>query len=721
MLSAGTRLGPYEVQSLIGSGGMGQVYKAVDTRLGRIVAIKQLTARHDERFAHEARTIASLNHPHICQLYDIGADYLVLEFVEGTPIGGPLPEAQVVALAIQLAGALEAAHRRGILHRDLKPANILVTASGAAKLLDFGVAQLLDREIDVTKTSDRAVVGTVAYMSPEQALGKPLDARSDIFSLGLVLYELVAGRRAFDGDTSVHVLSAVLTETPPVLTAAPALSRIVMRCLEKDPAQRFQTMGELKEALERGLDRPPATEPSIAVLPFANLSADKENEYFADGLAEEIINALARLPGLKVIARTSAFAFKGRNEDVRHIAKLLGVSNVLEGGVRRSGDRIRVTAQLVAAEDGSQLWSDRYDRSMADVFAMQDEIASAITVALQGRLAGASDTGGRVRRREPSLPAYEALLRGRHHLFKFTPDSWHRARASFEEAIALDAGYAAPHAELGVGYFIGGMHGMMPMSVAAAAVRAEATRALELEPSDALPRFLLGSIALANDYDWAAGEEHFRAGMSVPHVSAYAHWAYASLYLGALGRFAESVVEMGKAVDLDPLNATWRGILSAHLANAGQYDRAIEEGRRSVKLEENYFAPRMILGEAYLGAGRIDDAIASLEEAHRLGPWNAMATGLLAAAHARNGNRPRAEELIREMGDDPHPVWGRVWYHLNVGELDAAAGWFETMIARRDPFALVYANAPVTQPLHRHPRWTELARMMRLPRTVDRG
>jgi tetratricopeptide (TPR) repeat protein len=355
---------------------------------------------------------------------------------------------------------------------------------------------------------------------------------------------------------------------------------------------------------------------------------------------------------------------------------------------------------------------------MADVFAMQDEIASAITVALQGRLAAANVAIGRVRQRVPSLPAYEALLRGRHHLFKFTPDSWHRARASFEEAIALDAGYAAPHAELGVGYFIGGMHGMMPMSVAAAAVRSEAARALELEPSDSLPRFLLGSIALANDYDWAAGEEHFRAGMSAPNVSSYAHWAYASLFLGALGRFAEAVAEMGKAVDLDPLNATWRGILAAHLTNAGLHDRAIEEARKSVELEENYFVPRMILGEAYLGAGRIDDAITSLEEAHRLGPWNAMATGLLAAAHARSGNQSRADELIRAMGHDPNPVWGRVWYHLNVGDLDAAARSYEITIERRDPFALVYANAPVTQPLHRHPRWPALAAKMRLPRTV---
>jgi serine/threonine-protein kinase len=715
MLAAGTRLGPYEIQALIGAGGMGQVYKALDTRLHRTVAIKQLSAQHDTRFAQEARAIAALNHPNICQLYDIGDDYLVLEYVEGAPLSGPLPEPEVVALATQLADALETAHRRGILHRDLKPANLLLTPAGTAKLLDFGVAQLLDRDVDLTKTSDRVVVGTVAYMSPEQAMGKPLDARSDVFSLGIVLYELMAGRRAFEGDTSVQVLSAVLTNTPEPLATAPMLNRVIMRCLDKDPDLRFQSMAEMREALETGASRPAAVQPSIAVLPFANLSADRENEYFADGLAEEIINALSHVPGIKVIARTSAFAFKGRPDDVRRIAKVLGVNHVLEGGVRRAGDRIRVTAQLIGADDGSQIWSDRYDRSMSDVFAMQDEIAGAITMALKGRLGGNIET---MRQRTPSLPAYEALLRGRHHLFKFTPDSWRKARASFEEAIALDAGYAEPHADLGLGFFIAGMHGMMPLRAAEPFVRAEGGRALELNPSDSVQRFLLGAMALVHDYDWPAGEAHFRAAMAAPQVTSYAHWAHASFYLGALGRFAESAAEMGKAVDLDPLNATWRAIWAAHLGNAMMHERAIEEGRKAVELEENYFVSRITLGEAYLGAGRRDEAIVPLEEAHRLGPWNAMATGLLAAAHALNGNRTRAVELIREMGDAPQPVWGRVWYHLYVKELDAAAEWFDRMIDERDPFALAYANAPVTQPLHRHPAWPALAARMRLPRTI---
>ncbi len=311
-LAPGSRLGPYEVVSALGAGGMGEVWKARDTRLDRMVAIKRLTA-HSERFEQEARAIAALNHPHICQIYDVGPDYLVLEYVEGRPLQGPLPVNDAIRLAIQIAAALEEAHARGILHRDLKPANVMVTPQGAAKLLDFGLAKLLDADADVTRTLDGTVVGTAAYMSPEQAEGKPLDARSDIFSFGAVLYEMLSGTRAFAGQTSAQVVTAILRDDPPALQAPAGLERIVRRCLHKASAQRFQTMADVRAALEQLAAKPPELQPSIAVLPFANMSGDKDNEYFSDGLAEEIINALTRIPGLKVIARTSAFAFKDKH------------------------------------------------------------------------------------------------------------------------------------------------------------------------------------------------------------------------------------------------------------------------------------------------------------------------------------------------------------------------------------------------------------------------
>ena len=599
-LTPGTRLGPYTIESLIGSGGMGEVYKAHDGRLNRTVAIKRLVADDASRFQSEARAIAAINHPHICQIYDVGPDYLVLEYLQGEPISGPVTRDEAVRLASQIADALHAAHERGILHRDLKPANVMVVRQGGsphAKLLDFGIAQLTSPDLGATRTVTGDVMGTPAYMSPEQAEAKPLDARSDVFSFGAVLYELLAGTRAFTGDSTAQILSAVLRDEPSPLEAPPALQQIVKRCLAKDPDRRFQTMADVRHALHHLTVGTADATASIAVLPFANLSADRENEYFGDGLAEEIINALAQVDGLKVIARTSAFSFKGKNEDVRHIAQALGVTNVLEGSVRRAGDRIRVTAQLIAAADGTHLWSERYDRPMIDVFAMQDEIASAITDALKGKLGGERAS---LRHYTPRLPAYESFLRGRAHLAQFTLDAWNRAKGLFEQAIALDAAYADPHAELALGYFICGMHGIRPMREVAPFVRAEVGQALALNPSEPRPRFLLGAIALAHDYDWKAAETHFAASMNVPDVSGHARWIYASLYLRGLGRFEESADEMGRAVQQDPLNATWHAIWGAHLFDAGRFDQAIEEDLRATELEPNYVIAQHLLGEAYL-------------------------------------------------------------------------------------------------------------------------
>jgi eukaryotic-like serine/threonine-protein kinase len=345
-LSPGHRLGPYEILVPIGAGGMGEVWKARDTRLNRTVAVKQLKATHTARFEQEARAIAALNHPHICQIHDIGPDYLVLEYIEGQALKGPLGVGEAVRLAAQIAEAVDAAHRKGVIHRDLKPANILVTSEGSVKLLDFGLAKQV-ADSDETATTDGTVMGTAAYMAPEQAEGKPLDARSDVFSFGAVLYELLSGRRAFRGENSISTMAAILHKEPAPLDAPFALQEIVKRCLAKQPGQRYQTMAEIRAALESISGKLEEQQPSIAVLPFANMSSDPDDEYFSDGLAEEILNLLAQVAGLKVISRTSAFAFKGKNEDIRKIAEALGVTNVLEGSVRRAGSRLRITAQLI--------------------------------------------------------------------------------------------------------------------------------------------------------------------------------------------------------------------------------------------------------------------------------------------------------------------------------------------------------------------------------------
>jgi TolB-like protein/predicted Ser/Thr protein kinase len=445
LLTPGTRLGPYTIESLIGSGGLGEVYKAHDERLNRTVAIKRLIADDASRFQSEARAIAAINHPHLCQIYDVGPDDLVLEYLQGEPLGGPVTQDEAVRLASQIADALHSAHERGILHRDLKPANVMVvrqSGSPHAKLLDFGIAELTGPDPGATRTVAGDVMGTPAYMSPEQAAAKPLDVRSDVFSFGAVLYELLAGTRAFTGDSTAQILSAVLRDDPRPLDAPPAVQQIVKRCLAKDPGRRFQTMVDVRHALHHLAVGTADATASIAVLPFANLSPNADDEYFSDGLSEEIINALTRVPGLKVIVRTSAFAFKGKNEDIRRIANILGVTHMLEGSVRRAGGRVRVTAQLIHAADGAHRWSQRYDRELSDIFAVQDDIAAEIAGALKLQLAPASE------RRMPSLPAYEAYLRYRSYQWQFTPEASRRSHECLEQALALDPEFALPYVGL---------------------------------------------------------------------------------------------------------------------------------------------------------------------------------------------------------------------------------------------------------------------------------
>ena len=376
-----------------------------------------------------------------------------------------------------------------------------------------------------------------------------------------------------------------------------------MHCLRKAPADRYQTMAEVRRALEQ-ISLPPVSQgsqdpqPSIAVLPFANMSADRDNEYFSDGLAEEIINLLAHIPGLKVIARSSAFAFKGKNEDVRRIAETLGVAHILEGGVRKAGNRIRVTAQLISAADGGNLWSERYDREMADVFAIQDEIASAIAGALRVKISGKT-------KYTPELPAYEAVLRGRFYRQKLTQDAHRRTHECFEQAASLDSGYAAPHAELGLNYLLSSTNGARSLREVTPLIRAEAVKALQLDPSETNPHALLGAIAATHDYQWADAARHFEIAMSSASVSAETRWAYASFYLQPLGRFRESVAEMRRAVEEDPLNVSWRAILASHLNLGQRNDQALEEVLKALEIDENHWLAICILGANPHGYGAV--------------------------------------------------------------------------------------------------------------------
>jgi len=755
LLRTGDVLGHYRLEGLLGTGGMGVVYRAFDTKLQRPVAIKFLAGALVDtaarrRFQLEARTAGSLNHPHILTVHDIGEhaerQFIVTELVDGgtladwarreDPGRSGRQWRQVVELMVGVADALATAHEAKILHRDIKPGNILLNTSGYAKLADFGLAKLADDagaprlgDAASSRTAAGIVVGTLAYMSPEQALGLGADARSDIFAFGVVLYELLAGRLPFAGETDLKLIQAIVHAAPAGLAdAIPAgLRALVTKALEKEPGERYQSMRELAIDLRRlvrqPLDAVPAADnsvnrlPSIAVLPFTNLSADKDNEYFSDGLAEEIINALARNPGLKVIARTSAFAFKGQNRDIRQIAVALGVAHVLEGSVRKAGNRIRVTAQLITAADGSHLWSDRYDRELEDVFAIQDEIARTIARVLEVRLLPSAHTKPRY---TPKLTAYESYLKGRHHLFKFTLTSWELARAAFREAIDLDPNYAQPHVEMGLGHLLSGTNGLNSFRDVAPLVNAEADAALRLDPTEPGPNFLLAATAAAHDYDWARAERLFRAALGTRAVRADIRWAYASFYLQPLSRVHEAVAVMRREVELDPLNVSWRSVLSAHLINTEQYDESIANARKAAEIDEHHWVPPFIIGQAYATAGRNAEALEPTESAYRAVPAHAMAAGQFAGVLARNGRVADAEDVIRRLGPTPRPRIGLVVYHLLRGDLDAAATWYQSAIADRDPFAVVFVPYPINRPLRESSHWPRLAAAMNLPEVSGR-
>jgi serine/threonine-protein kinase len=723
-LQRGDKLGPYEILAPIGAGGMGEVYRARDPRLKRDVAIKVSAAQFSERFEREAQAIAALNHPNICQIYDVGPNYLVMEYIEGTPLKGPLPVEKTLEYAGQVASALDAAHAKGITHRDLKPANIMMTASGI-KLLDFGLA-LLSRAADniakptdatatISMTQAGTIVGTAAYMSPEQVEAKAVDARSDIFSFGVVLYEMLSGRRAFAGDLAIAVMAGILHKEPEPLDIPASLQTILTRCLRKLPDYRFQTMREVRAALEQVDIKRVEKLPSIAVLPFANMSGDKDNEYFSDGLSEEIINALAHIPGLRVTARTSAFAFRGKEQDIRKIAEALNVRTVLEGSVRQAGNRIRVLAQLINAEDGYHLWSERFDRELADVFAIQDEIAQAIAAALQVKLSWRPEA---LRRYTPKLPAYEAYLKALHSLGSVVPDQLARSKESLEQAIALDPGFALAHTALGHYFLRQALPGMLPAHEAMSRVRRAAREALTRDPSLPEAHALLGAVAALYDYDWSEAERLFRLAMTGAAIPPNVR-ILSMFYLVPIGRLQDAIQEHERALKEDPLSLVGRFQLASCLQMAGLDVQATTEFRQVLDLDENFWLAAYGLGLNYALRGMMPEAIIFADKAHAAAPWSTNMMGVLAGILTLSGNPMRAEEILQTFGD--HHAYGvpggLFLFHVLCSEMEKALYWGEKAIEQRDPRMPIYLRV-FEKPLRSSASWQALAKMMNLPGTT---
>jgi serine/threonine protein kinase/Tfp pilus assembly protein PilF len=725
-LSPGAKLGPYEILARIGAGGMGEVWKARDTRLGRIVAIKMVKEQHSERFKQEARSIAALNHPYICQLFDIGEDYLVLEYVEGKSLPSPLPEREAVRLAIQIATALEEAHKKGIIHRDLKPGNIMVTDEGSAKLLDFGLAKLYEQDAsssssptaDFPATQAGAVLGTVAYMSPEQAQGQPADARSDIFSFGLVLYEMLSGRRAFSGDSPPLILAALLRDEPTSLQASPPLERIVRACLAKQPSARYQTMSEVRTALEQVLAEKASQtsaepQPSIAVLPFVDMSPGKDNEWFSDGLAEEIINALAQIPGLKVIARTSAFAFRAKEQDITKIAEALRVHTILEGSVRKAGNRIRVTAQLINAADGSHIWSERYDREMTDVFAIQDEISQAIAYKLRVELA----PGRTIVKRQPkSLEAYSLYLKGRYHFSKLTPEGMAKSKEYYEQAIAADPNYALAWVGLAHSYLMQGHAGYLLPNSANALCRHAATKALELDVMLPEAHSIMGSLQ-ATEFDWKRSEWEFKRTLELNPEALDGLLDYSYYYLDPMRRLDEAIANLQKAAELDPMSGIVQYQIGRHWYFVGQNDRSIKQLQDVLDLDPNYWLAYQSLALNYLETGEQDKAIRAIETAAHItrAPIVLLYVGYVYGLSGRIREAQKVLEELKEIAQRTYvPAASFAAIYVALGEVDKGIEWLEKAFDEGHALIVHFTLPPFFDRLRSYPRYHALLRKMNL-------
>jgi serine/threonine-protein kinase len=729
--------GRYALERELGHGGMATVYLGQDLRHHREVAIKVLRPElgallGPDRFTREIRIAAALNHPHILPLYDSGEAGGLLFYVMPCVRGGSvrqrlagerqLPIEEAVGIARQAAAALDYAHAHGLVHRDIKPENILLH-EGEAMVTDFGIALAAETGPGERLTATGLTLGTPEYMSPEQATGeRALDARSDVYSLGCVLYELLAGEPPHSGNTARSLIARRLTEPAPrvrrVRPEVPAaVDEAVARALAVDPADRFPSASTFADALaaRAAAVRTPRP-PSVAVLPFLNLSADPENEFFADGITEDVIAQLSKIRSLKVISRGSVMRFKGRDQSLREIGVTLDVGTLLEGSVRRAGTRVRIVAQLIDAETDRHLWAETYDRELTDIFAIQSDVALHIAAALKAELT--QEERSRIRK-EPTedIEAYQLYLLGRHWLLRWTEEGVDRGIAYFEQAVARDPGYALAYAAIAYAYteIALGIAGSLSAEEAFERARAAVARALEADPGLAEAHAMFGFVKFAHDYDWTGAEEEFRRAIELDPNSGDIYDTY-GLMLTALGRYDEALAVQRRAHELDPL--AHRLDSATTLLRAGRYDEALRHATRVVELEPGFAIAHSTQGWAYLLRGMPDLGLAALERAVALAPESTLFLAQLGQAYGRAGRGEEAREVLRRLEElsrrryvSPYHM---AYVHTGLGEQDRAMDWLEQAYEERAGGVYGVRGSFLFSELREHPRFKALLKKMNL-------
>ena len=778
----GETISHFRIIEKLGAGGMGVVYKAVDTRLDRPVALKFLpdNLRQDsqalERFRREARAASALNHPGICTIYEIGQQdsraFIVMEFIDGETLRShihqqALPLKELLKLGIQMAEALDAAHAEGIIHRDIKPANVFVTKRGQAKVVDFGLAKLASKGVAKADPDSVSIVGiisgTPSYMSPEQVRGDNLDPRTDIFSLGLLLYEMATGRQAFSGKTGGVIIEAVLTRSPvPARSINPdipqRLEEIISRALHKDRDQRHQRAADLRtdlERLERDIDsgwrvaekdaeRAPVSPTrhlhsrarnstaqistlrperiskiidSLAVLPFENTSRDPEHEYLSDGITGSLINSLANVPKLRVMAQSTVFRYRNRGIDPQAAGRELKVRAVLTGRIMQSGGSLRIGAELVDVATGSQLWGAQYDRKPGDIFAIQDDISNEISGKLRLKLTRI-EKKRLTKRQTHDDEAYRLYLKGRHHWNRWTEDGFYKAIEFFQQAVEKDPGYALAYAGLADSYVLLGWNSYLPPTEAFPKAKIAAMGALRLDPDLGEAHTPLAAVLWLHDWQWQEAQMEFeRSLMLNPAYPTGNHW-YAE-YLMTMGRHVEAIARMQNSQECDPLSLIISVAIGWAFYMARRYDEAIEQLRRTVELDPNYPVTYWILGVVLRKLGRYEQAIAEGEKGVMLSGGSSLMRAALAQTLATADRREKAIQVLDDLTRLAKHKYVAPYFfagiHIGLGEDDRTMEYLEKSYEEHSHWLIYLHIDPSMDGLRSNSRFQDLLRRVSLP------